>query len=107
MNLIKALGSIFLLLASWRLWHAGQTAERFRETIQQLLIAYEPFYYLLAVSVAIYAMALVLKSIAPNVPMGQIFRGIRPFWFAMAAIIVLLIVFPQIALFLPQTIGGG
>lgn len=49
----------------------------------------------------------IVKSIAPEVPMGQIFRGIWPFWFAMALMIVLLILFPQIALFLPQTIVGG
>lgn len=49
----------------------------------------------------------VVKSIAPEVPMGQIFRGIWPFWFAMAAMIGLLILFPQIALFLPQTLVGG
>jgi tripartite ATP-independent transporter DctM subunit len=49
----------------------------------------------------------IVKSIAPDVPMGQIFRGIWPFWFAMAAMIILLIIFPQIALYLPQTIGGG
>jgi len=48
----------------------------------------------------------VVKSIAPNVPMGQIFRGIWPFWFAMAAMIGLLILFPQIALFLPNTLAG-
>ncbi len=49
----------------------------------------------------------VVKSIAPDVPMARIFRGIWPFWFAMAAMIGLLIIFPQIALFLPQTIVGG
>lgn len=49
----------------------------------------------------------VVKSIAPDVPMGRIFRGIWPFWFAMAAMIGLLILFPQIALFLPNSIVGG
>lgn len=49
----------------------------------------------------------IVKSIAPDVPMGQIFRGIWPFWFAMALMIVLLIIFPQIALFLPETIVGS
>lgn len=49
----------------------------------------------------------IVKSIAPDVPMGQIFRGIWPFWFAMALMIVLLIIFPQIALYLPQKIVGG
>ena len=46
----------------------------------------------------------IVKSIAPDVPMGKIFKGIWPFWFAMAAMIGLLILFPQIALFLPQTL---
>ncbi len=49
----------------------------------------------------------IVKSIAPDVPMGKIFKGIWPFWFAMAAMIGLLILFPQIALFLPQTLVGG
>ncbi|MEM6478693.1 MAG: TRAP transporter large permease [Pseudomonadota bacterium] len=49
----------------------------------------------------------IVKSIAPDVPMGRIFRGIWPFWFAMAGMIVLLILFPQIALFLPETLVGG
>jgi len=48
----------------------------------------------------------VVKSIAPGVPMGQIFRGIWPFWFAMALMLVLLMLFPQIAIFLPQTMVG-
>jgi len=48
----------------------------------------------------------VVKSIAPDIPMGQIFRGIWPFWFAMALMLVLLVLFPQIAIFLPQTMVG-
>ncbi len=49
----------------------------------------------------------VVRSIAPEVPMNRNFRGIWPFWFAMAAMIGLLVIFPQIALFLPQTIVVG
>ena len=49
----------------------------------------------------------VVKSIAPDVSMGTIFRGIWPFWFAMAFLLILLVMFPQIALFLPQTLVGG
>lgn len=49
----------------------------------------------------------VVKSIAPEVPMSQIFRGIWPFWFAMAGMVGLLIIFPQIALFLPKMLVGG
>jgi tripartite ATP-independent transporter DctM subunit len=48
----------------------------------------------------------VVKSIAPQVPMGTIFRGIWPFWFAMALMIVLLSIFPQIAIWLPQQMIG-
>jgi tripartite ATP-independent transporter DctM subunit len=45
----------------------------------------------------------VVKGIAPDVPMNTIFRGIWPFWFAMLAAIAILLIFPQIALFLPNT----
>ncbi len=48
----------------------------------------------------------VVKSIAPGVSMGQIFRGIWPFWFAMALMLILLMIFPEIAIFLPQTMVG-
>ena len=48
----------------------------------------------------------VVKSIAPGVPMGTIFRGIWPFWFAMALMILLLAIFPQIAIWLPQQMTG-
>ena len=48
----------------------------------------------------------IVKSLVPQVPMGQIFRGIWPFWFAMIAMIGLLVLFPQIALYLPETLTG-
>lgn len=43
----------------------------------------------------------VVKGVAANVPMSTIFRGVLPFWFAMAICLVLLIIFPEIALYLP------
>ncbi len=49
----------------------------------------------------------IVKSIAPDVPMAEIFRGIWPFWIAMVVMIILLILFPQIALFLPETLVGN
>ena len=49
----------------------------------------------------------IVKSIARDVPIGTIFRGIWPFWFAMVAMIGLLILFPPIALYLPQAVVGG
>ena len=45
----------------------------------------------------------VVKGIAEDVPMVQIFTGILPFWVAMIVCVALLIAFPQIALFLPNT----
>jgi tripartite ATP-independent transporter DctM subunit len=49
----------------------------------------------------------VVKSIAPpEVSLNTIFRGIWPFWFAMLALIVLLLLFPQLALFMPQSMYG-
>jgi tripartite ATP-independent transporter DctM subunit len=49
----------------------------------------------------------VVKSVAPDVPMGTIFRGIWPFWIAMAVCLGFLLAFPQIALFLPNTMFGS
>ncbi|MEX0305010.1 MAG: TRAP transporter large permease [Leisingera sp.] len=48
----------------------------------------------------------VVKSIAPQVGMATIFRGIWPFWFAMAVMLLLLTLFPQIAVWLPQTMAA-
>lgn len=48
----------------------------------------------------------VVKGVASHVPLSQIYRGIIPFWIAMAVCVGLLILFPQIALFLPDTMLG-
>lgn len=45
----------------------------------------------------------VVKGLVPDVPIEQIFRGIIPFWIAMMVCVILLIIFPEIALLLPQT----
>jgi tripartite ATP-independent transporter DctM subunit len=45
----------------------------------------------------------VVKGIAEDVPMGQIFAGIMPFWLAMIVCVAILIAFPQIAMLLPNT----
>jgi TRAP-type C4-dicarboxylate transport system permease large subunit len=44
----------------------------------------------------------VLNAAAPDVPLTVIFRGILPFLVAAFFLIGLLIVFPQLALFLPS-----
>lgn len=43
-----------------------------------------------------------VKMIAPDVELSKIFWGIAPFWIAMLATLILLILFPQIAIYLPQ-----
>jgi TRAP-type C4-dicarboxylate transport system permease large subunit len=48
----------------------------------------------------------IVKGIVPDVPMYTIFRGIWPFWYAMGLLIVLLLMFPQLALFLPNRMFG-
>ena len=45
----------------------------------------------------------VLSGVAKDVPMYTIFRGILPFWVAMLGCIILLMLFPEIVLFLPNT----
>ena len=48
----------------------------------------------------------IVKSVAPTVPLGDIFRGVIPFWIAMLMTLIILIAFPQISLFLPTTMFG-
>jgi tripartite ATP-independent transporter DctM subunit len=45
----------------------------------------------------------VVRGIAPDVPMTTIFRGVLPFLLAMFVCLLLIIAFPQIALFLPNS----
>lgn len=45
----------------------------------------------------------VVKGIAEDVPMRQIFAGIMPFWLAMGVCLAIVVMFPEIALFLPNT----
>jgi tripartite ATP-independent transporter DctM subunit len=45
----------------------------------------------------------VVKGLVPDVPLSQVFAGILPFWIAMIVCVIILIAFPEIALFLPDT----
>jgi C4-dicarboxylate transporter DctM subunit len=47
----------------------------------------------------------VIKGIAPDVPLEHIFKGIFPFLAALIIVTVILIIFPQIATFLPSLIS--
>jgi tripartite ATP-independent transporter DctM subunit len=44
----------------------------------------------------------IVKGLVPDVPMSEIFAGIVPFWFAMMVCIAVLIMFPEIATFIPD-----
>lgn len=48
----------------------------------------------------------IVKSVARDVPLRDIFIGVMPFWLMMVFAVILLILFPQIALFLPNTMMG-
>ena len=45
----------------------------------------------------------IVKSVAPKVPLGQIFVGVLPFWAMMIVALAILIAFPQISLLLPNS----
>lgn len=55
---LRCLGACLMGLMAWQTAEAGRSAVRFGETTQQLLISYEPFYYLLSACLAIYALIL-------------------------------------------------
>ncbi len=43
----------------------------------------------------------IVKSVARDVPLMDIFRGVMPFWFAMLITLVVLVALPQLSLWLP------
>lgn len=48
----------------------------------------------------------IVKSVAPQVPLKDIFVGVMPFWLVMIVAILLMIVFPDIVLVLPNAMMG-
>jgi len=48
----------------------------------------------------------VVKGVARDVPMREIYIGILPFWLAMMVCLAVLVAFPQISLILPNTMLG-
>ena len=47
----------------------------------------------------------VLSGVARGIPMNTMFRGILPFWLAMLVCIILLVIFPEIVMFLPNSMN--
>lgn len=60
---LRLLAGALMLLMAWELIAAGQKATKFGETTQQLLISYEPFYYLLSACVALYVLVLLSDAV--------------------------------------------
>ncbi|NKB54388.1 MAG: TRAP transporter small permease subunit [Rhizobiaceae bacterium] len=58
MIVMRAVASGLMLVMTYQLIHAGSMADKFGESTQQLLIFYEPFYYLLAFGVGLYVLVL-------------------------------------------------
>jgi TRAP-type C4-dicarboxylate transport system permease large subunit len=48
----------------------------------------------------------VIQAHAPDIRIGKIYRGIVPFLFAPLLLIILMFIFPQIALLLPKVFYG-
>jgi TRAP-type C4-dicarboxylate transport system permease large subunit len=48
----------------------------------------------------------IVKSVAPDVPLREIFAGVAPFLVAMILMVLLLVALPELALFLPRTMIG-
>ena len=48
----------------------------------------------------------VLSGVAKDIPMSTMFKGILPFWVAMFICIIILLIFPEIVLLLPDTMMG-
>lgn len=49
----------------------------------------------------------IVRSVAPDIPLEEIFRGIIPFLAMDILTVLILIIFPQIVTFLPETMLGG
>ena len=48
----------------------------------------------------------ILKGVVPDIPLETMFKGVWPFLMAIVVCIALLMIFPEITLFLPNLIAG-
>jgi TRAP-type C4-dicarboxylate transport system permease small subunit len=60
---VRVVSGGLMLLMFYELIKAGEKATKFGETTQQLLISYEPFYYVLAGCVALYALVCIADAV--------------------------------------------
>ena len=61
--ILKIVGIVLVALLSWRLFEAGASASKFGEATQQLLISYEPYYYVMSILVGFYGLILVTDAV--------------------------------------------
>jgi TRAP-type C4-dicarboxylate transport system permease large subunit len=47
-----------------------------------------------------------MAKVAPEVPLGEIFKGVAPFFVSVLLIVVLISLFPDLALWLPRLAFG-
>jgi len=60
---LRLVATALVLLLAYRLYEAGVSAKKFGEETQQLLISFEPYYYVLAVLTGVYALILLSDAI--------------------------------------------
>jgi C4-dicarboxylate transporter DctM subunit len=48
---------------------------------------------------------LALQSVTRDIPLEEMFRGVIPFLLVMILCVIILIIFPDVALFLPNMVG--
>ena len=61
---VHVIGFIMLVILVWRLFESGMSASEVGETTTTIHIPFEPFYYILAFGMALYAIVLLVESIA-------------------------------------------
>ena len=59
MLILRLVAGGLMIVMAYQLTQAGLKATKFGETTQQLLISYEPFYYVLAVCIGLYVLVLI------------------------------------------------
>jgi len=58
---VRLVATAMLLVLTWRLWHSGQNAGKFGEASLTLQISFQPFYFILAVGMFLYALVLIAE----------------------------------------------
>lgn len=48
----------------------------------------------------------IINAVDREIPLSSVFKGVLPFWIVTLLVIILLIAFPQIALYLPNAMSG-